>query len=144
MRERAEAEEIAQEALLRAHRHWARLRDPGRFQAWLVRVAWRLALDRTRAARRRAQREREAARQAIAGAGRSESSEFHFALAEEIERLPRKLRAPLILAAVEGYDMREVARRLGVPEGTVKSRLFAARQRLAERLEWVAENTKRT
>lgn len=143
LRDRAEAEEVAQEALLRAHRHGARLREPERFQAWLVRVAWRLALDRTREARRRARREREAARQVAALTGRAQPKEFHFALAEEIERLPRKLRAALLLAAVEGYDTREVARRLGVPEGTVKSRLFAARARLAERLEWAAGNTER-
>jgi RNA polymerase sigma-70 factor (ECF subfamily) len=141
LRDRADAEEIAQEALLRAHRHFPRLRDRERFRAWLVRVTWRLALDRMREARRRAQREREVSRQAAEAAGRSKSREFHSALAREIERLPRKLRQVMILAAVEGYDIREVARLLGVPEGTVKSRLFLARKRLMERLEWVAEDT---
>ncbi len=72
LRDRADAEEIAQEALLRAHRHFRRLRDPERFRAWLVRVTWRLALDRMRAARRRERREAEAGRAAIAAAGQSE------------------------------------------------------------------------
>jgi len=141
VRNRADAEEIAQEALLRAHRHFRRLRDPERYRAWLVRVTWRLALDRVRAARRRERRESEAGRQAAEAAGRAKSREFHFALAREIERLPRKLRTVLILAAVQGYDIREVARLVNVPEGTVKSRLFLARKRLMERLEWVADST---
>jgi RNA polymerase sigma-70 factor (ECF subfamily) len=141
VRDRADAEEIAQEALLRAHRHFRRLRERARFRAWLVRVTWRLALDRMREGRRRAKREREAGRLAAEAAGHAKSREFHFALAQEIERLPRKLRKVMILAAVQGYDMREVAKLLGVPEGTVKSRLFLARKRLMERLEWVAEDT---
>ena len=141
LRDRADAEEIAQEALLRTHRHFRRLRERERFRAWLVRVTWRLALDRMREARRRERREREASRQAAAGAGRAESQEFHFALAREIERLPKKLRKVMILAAVQGYDIGEVAKFLDVPEGTVKSRLFLARKRLMERLEWLAEDT---
>ncbi|MDE3137055.1 MAG: RNA polymerase sigma factor [Acidobacteriota bacterium] len=143
VRDRADAEEIAQEALLRAYRHFPELRKRERFRAWMVRVTWRLALDRIRAKRRRVRRELDIGQQAIAAAGSAKSREFHFALAEEIERLPRKLRKVMILAAVQGYDVREVARLLDVPEGTVKSRLFLARKRLIERLEWVAEDTER-
>jgi RNA polymerase sigma-70 factor (ECF subfamily) len=143
LRQRADAEEIAQEALLRAHRNFGRLREPARFRSWLVRVTWRLALDRIRAARRRQRREQAAGEQAaIAGAGESRSREFHYALAEEIQRLPRKLRQVLLLAAVGGYNTREVAQRMHLPEGTVKSRLFLARKRLAERLEWIADDTR--
>ena len=141
VRERGDAEEIAQEALLRAYLHFPRLRDRARFEAWLVRVAWRLAMDHLRAARRRERREIETGRQMALAATPIESCEFRFALAEEIERLPRKLRMVLILAAVEGYDVAEIARLAGVPEGTVKSRLFLARKRLAERLEWIAGDT---
>ncbi|HEV2388168.1 MAG TPA: RNA polymerase sigma factor [Candidatus Acidoferrales bacterium] len=144
VRDRAEAEEIAQEALLRAHRHWPRLRNRERIRAWLVRVAWRLALDRQRAERRRERREQAAWALGPGAAGRTQSREFHFSLAREIERLPRKLRTTLLLAAVEGYNMGELARTLGVPEGTVKSRLFEARKRLVEKLQWIADDTKRT
>jgi RNA polymerase sigma factor (sigma-70 family) len=143
VRDRADAEEIAQEALLRAYRHFHGLRKRERFRAWLVRVTWRLALDRIRAERRRARRELNIGQQAIAAAGSAKSREFYFALAQEIERLPRKLRKVMILAAVQGYDMGEVARLLDVPEGTVKSRLFLARKRLMERLEWVVEDTEK-
>ncbi len=142
VRERGDAEEIAQEALLRAYRHFPRLRARARFEAWLVRVAWRLAMDHLRAGRRRERREWEAGRRSALAATPKESREFRLALVEEIERLPRKLRMVLILAGIEGYDTQEISRLAGVPEGTVKSRLFLARKRLAERLEWIADDTK--
>src|ERR1700679_471528 len=57
LRNSAEAEDVAQEAMLRAYRNFHRLRDRERFRSWLVRLAWRLALDRIRAAGRRERRE---------------------------------------------------------------------------------------
>src|ERR1700691_137570 len=57
LRNSAEAEDVAQEAMLRAYRNFHRLRDRERFRAWLVRTAWRLALDRIRATGRRERRE---------------------------------------------------------------------------------------
>ena len=56
------------------------------------------------------------------------------ALWAAIDTLPEKLRVVIVLASIEGHDMREVAALLRVPEGTVKSRLFLARQRLKEAL----------
>src|SRR5258708_29024051 len=53
LRNTADAEDVAQEALLRAFRQFERLRDRNRFRAWLVRIAFRLALDRLRSAKRR-------------------------------------------------------------------------------------------
>jgi RNA polymerase sigma-70 factor (ECF subfamily) len=44
LRQREDAEDVAQEALLRAYRHFRRLRDRDRFRSWIVRVAWRLAI----------------------------------------------------------------------------------------------------
>src|SRR5574337_1093848 len=57
LRNRDDAEDVAQEAFLRAYQSFSRLRDRDRFRAWLVRITWRLALDRIRAARRRETRE---------------------------------------------------------------------------------------
>src|SRR5438445_7146871 len=57
LRHTADAEDVAQEALLRAYRQFDRLRDRNRFRGWLVRIAFRLALDRLRSAKRREQRE---------------------------------------------------------------------------------------
>ena len=55
---------------------------------------------------------------------------------QAIDGLPEKLRLVTVLAGIEGHDLKEVGLLLGLPEGTVKSRLFLARQRLKERLEW--------
>ncbi len=141
---REDAEDVAQEALVRAHRNFHRLRDRERFRAWLVRVAWRLAIDRQRA------RGRQQRRDLAAGAPPASPSvedlaawrEFGEHLHRAMDELPEKLRLALVLAAVEGYNMREAAGLLGVPEGTVRSRLHAARKRLAERLRWIVGGTK--
>ncbi len=53
LRQRQDAEDVAQEALVRAYRKLSSLRDRERFRAWLVRISWRLAIDHRRSARRR-------------------------------------------------------------------------------------------
>src|SRR5436309_8521015 len=57
LRNTADAEDVAQEALLRAYKSFDRLRDRSRFRGWLVRISFRLALDRLRSAKRREQRD---------------------------------------------------------------------------------------
>lgn len=59
-----------------------------------------------------------------------------------IAALPEKLRLVVVLAGIEGHDMREVGALLEVPEGTVKSRMFLARKQLKERLSWMVTGTK--
>jgi RNA polymerase sigma-70 factor, ECF subfamily len=146
LRNREDAEDVAQEAFLRAYRNFHRLRDRERFRAWLARIAWRLALDRRRAAGRRERRE--LASVDLASAPTAEdltaSREFQRHLERAIDELPKKLRLALILAAIEGHDLREVARLLGLPEGTVKSRLHLARKQLAEKLRWAVNPTRKS
>ena len=55
---------------------------------------------------------------------------------DAIDALPEKLRIVIVLAGIQEHDVHEVARLLDIPEGTVKSRLFLARQQLKERLQW--------
>src|SRR5262245_48994669 len=57
LRQREDAEDVAQEAFIKAHRNFGRLRDRTRFRAWLVRLTWRLAIDRQRMNRRQAKRD---------------------------------------------------------------------------------------
>jgi len=137
VRNQSDAEDVAQEAFIRAYRRLAALRDPGKFRAWLLRITWRLALDWRRAHKRRATREDNAARDiALVGDGAADAD----ARAAEarlwalIDGLPDRLRLVVVLSAIEGHGVREVAALLGVPEGTVKSRLFDARRRLQEQL----------
>jgi RNA polymerase sigma-70 factor (ECF subfamily) len=145
LRHREDAEDVAQEAFLRAHRAFASLRDRERFRAWLVKVAFRLALDRQRGARRRLRHEEAAG---IEAAERGPSAEEELAreqvrenVWEAVNALPEKLRIVTVLAAIEGLALREVARLLDLPEGTVKSRLHLARKALAESLRWLASDT---
>jgi len=139
LRNPADAEDVAQEALLRAYQKFDRLKDVTRFRAWLVRITFRLALDRWRSARRRELRETEWALPERRAAPPSTeelaaSSVFHARLEKALEELPEKLRLVLLLAAIEGYTLEEVAEMLSVPVGTVKSRLFHGRKALAEKL----------
>jgi RNA polymerase sigma-70 factor, ECF subfamily len=148
LRNDADAEDVAQEALLRAFRRIDRLREAQRFRGWLVRIVFRLALDRARSAKRRESRETEWARPArrpapLTAEELAASDEFqrHFDLA--LEALPEKLRLVLLLAAMEGHTLEEVAAMLNLPVGTVKSRLFAGRKKLAEKLQCYVTNTKK-
>jgi RNA polymerase sigma-70 factor (ECF subfamily) len=141
LRQRQDAEDIAQEAFARAYRRFGALRDPARFRAWIVRVTWRLAIDRWRAERRRAAREEAAFTPAegnteeLAGAAQRAAR-----LWTAIDALPEKLRLTIVLSAIEGHDVNEVAALLGIPAGTVKSRLFLARKALAETLKCLAHD----
>jgi RNA polymerase sigma-70 factor, ECF subfamily len=133
----ADAEEVAQEALVRAYRHFSQLRDAAHFQAWLVRVTWRLAIDRQRSSARRQRREQAALANEPMPLTVEEtalSREFERRLEQAVDSLPEKLRRVVVLAAIEGYDTRETATLLRLPEGTVRSRLHRARRLLAEKL----------
>jgi len=133
---RADAEDVAQEAFLRAYRNFAGLRERSRFRAWLVRITWRLAIDRWHAARRRLRREEAVADPPPAQSVEAAAAwrEFEARLRSAVEELPEKLRLVLVLVAIEGHGTQEAAALLGLPEGTVKSRLFLARKKLAEKL----------
>jgi RNA polymerase sigma-70 factor (ECF subfamily) len=137
VRHRQDAEDVAQEAFARAYMRFAQLRDRDRFRAWLVRMTWRLALDRRRSENRRLMRETAVAPRAAHDTAETDAiaGERASRLWAAIDALPDKLRITIVLSAIEGYDTREVARSLGLPEGTVKSRLFLARKRLAESLQ---------
>jgi RNA polymerase sigma-70 factor, ECF subfamily len=157
LRHRQDAEDVAQEAFVKAYRSFRELRDRARFRAWLVRMTWRLAIDRQRADRRREAREHNrgglrhmspaAEESPVAQAFRPQAVEEMMSrertelLWHAIDALPEKLRVVVVLANIEGHDVREVAALLGLPDGTVKSRLFLARQRLKEKLQWVLSDT---
>ena len=144
LRNREDAEDIAQEAFAKAYRSFAHLRDRGRFRAWLVRMTWRMALDRQRSNRRRMARDLTATQAAAhyhveadlqVGLHARERAEH---LWRAIDTLSEKLRIVIVLAGIHGHDIKEVAALLELPEGTIKSRLFSARQQLKEALSWMA------
>lgn len=159
LRHREDAEEVAQEAFAKAYRSFRQLRDRERFRAWLVRMTWRMAIDRQRANRRRAAREERASGGPAHGGDRRglvpadgvvadlqvslEARERAAHLWRAIDDLSEKLRVVIVLAGIQGHDIREVAALLQLPEGTVKSRLFDARQQLKEALAWMANDQPR-
>ena len=145
LRRREDAEDVAQEAFLRAHRSFASIRDRERFRGWLVRTSFRIALDRIRGEKRRARREETVAMEARVAEDSAEDhaarGELRARVAEAVAALPEKLRLVTVLVAIEEQDLASVARLLELPEGTVKSRLHRARRELAERLRWLASDT---
>ena len=144
LRQREDAEDVAQEAFAKAYRSFRQLRERDRFRAWLVRMTFRMAIDRQRANKRRLTREGvEAGLQARLTSATTGDAMLANERAEQlwlaIDALPEKLRLVIVLAGIQGHDIREVATLLDVPDGTVKSRLFLARQQLKERLSWMNE-----
>jgi RNA polymerase sigma-70 factor (ECF subfamily) len=135
LRNDADAEDVAQEAMLRAHRRFDRLRDRARFRAWLVRISFRIALDGLRAIKRRQVREAQWVLENSHNAvHQGDNAEFQRQFDRAMDELPEKQRLVLFLAAMEGHTLEEVSQLLAVPIGTVKSRLFFARKTLAEKL----------
>src|SRR5882757_7426225 len=148
LRNTADAEDVAQEALLRAYRRFDRLRDRTRFRAWLVRIAFRMALDRLRSGKRRELRDTawsQPERQPPAANAEdlAASNEFEAHLENALSELPEKLRLVLLLAAMEGHTIDEIGVMLGISTGTVKSRIFYARKQLAEKLRCYANTLKK-
>jgi RNA polymerase sigma-70 factor (ECF subfamily) len=132
----ADAEEVAQEAFLRAYQKFQSLREAEKFRAWVNRIAFRLALNRQRGRRRRLTRETAwhavGTGETVDGTRNAEERVLVERLRNEIEGLPEKLRRVLQLSIVEEMDATDVGVALGIPAGTVRSRLHTARKLLLE------------
>jgi RNA polymerase sigma-70 factor (ECF subfamily) len=132
----ADAEDVAQEAFLRAFQKSATLREAEKFRAWINRIAFRLALNRQRGARRRLARDTAwhttEIRASIDGEKEAEQKMMLEDLRGKIEGLPEKLRSALRLSLVAGMEAEDVGATLGIPAGTVRSRVHAARKLLLD------------
>lgn len=137
-----DALDLSQEAFVRAYRARATI-DPDRpFYAWLYQIVRRLCFNFLRDKKTRRRKLEEAApwltylaTDAAADPGRSaERSELRARLEAAIEKLSEREREVLVLREFEGLKYREIAELLGIPIGTVMSRLYTARRSLAELL----------
>src|SRR3989442_3360753 len=136
---RAEAEEIAQEVFLRAHRAVADFRGDARLGTWLYAIASRLCLNRLASPDRRVARGDEVLADVAAptpdAAAAAERAELDAALRAAIAELPEDRRLVLVLRDIEGLSYEEIAEALALEPGTVRSRLHRARLQLKEKLE---------
>jgi RNA polymerase sigma-70 factor (ECF subfamily) len=137
---RAEAEEIAQETFLRAHRALADFRGEARLGTWLYGIAARLCLNRLASSERRHPRADDDALDRVPAnvadaATALERTELEAALHQAIAELPDERRIVVVLRDVEGLAYEEIAEALGLELGTVRSRLHRARTELKAKLE---------
>lgn len=132
LRQGHEAEDLVQETFLRAYLHLHELREPRAFGRWLNQTALRLALNH-------AQRSQpilsldELAPIASHPDPTAQTADLHWAMqgmASCIEALPPAYRVTLLLREQAGLSYEEIAAHLGIPIGTVRSRLATARQHL--------------
>ena len=138
----ADAADATQETFIAAWRQMRKLRDPARLEAWLARIAVNAARMTVRGRRRRSIREirgLDAVTLTVAAdpapSGFSPAERDARKLAAALDRLDPEKRAILALRHLEGRGIPEIAAALGIPEGTVKSRLFAARKALQIQLD---------
>src|SRR5260370_10959002 len=123
LRNTADAEDVAQEAMLRAYRQFERLRDRNCYRASLVRIAFRLPLDRLRSGKRREQRDTlwsqpEHQPRSATAEDLSASNEFQPHLEAALAELPENLRLVLLLAAMEGTTTAETSALMSLSPGT--------------------------
>jgi RNA polymerase sigma-70 factor (ECF subfamily) len=125
---RDEAEECVQEAFVRAWAHRRKLDRAEYPEAWVRTTAYRLAVSRWR----RTTRGRRPADRALGAATETAApSETHVALVAALKQLPEAQRQALVLHHLADLPVHQVAREVGVPEGTIKARLSRGRAALA-------------
>ncbi len=132
LRNTQDSDDVVQETFLKLYRSraWKRMADE---KAFLARAAWRIAVDQLRKAPKNAPGEHAAStgenpeQAAIA-------SDWSSAVYRLIDALPEELRQPLALSSLEELNSREIAEVMGIPEGTVRTRIMRARQILKQRL----------
>jgi RNA polymerase sigma-70 factor (ECF subfamily) len=140
VRDHAEAEDISQETFLRAMKH-GRLGRIENHKAWLVTIAWRVAVERAK--RRKAEPIEDILdtlhstdkppEEAIDAEKRAEI------LRRLIESLPNDLRQVIVLSTVEEMNSADIASAMGIPEGSVRTRMMRARQLMKQKLAMLLE-----
>jgi len=155
IRDPAEIEDVAQEAFIKAYRALPNFRGESAFYTWLYRIAINTAKNYLVAQGRRAptqtETEIEDAENFDDGdALRTEDTPDRMLLSKQvaeavnraIERLPEELRTAIVLRELEGLSYDEIAVSMNCPIGTVRSRIFRAREAVAEELRPILETSK--
>ncbi|HZU39097.1 MAG TPA: RNA polymerase sigma factor [Gemmataceae bacterium] len=124
--------DVLQETWLRVFRSIHRLEDPRRLRPWLYRIAHGLVVDRIRQAVSQAHAEQARALPLDAAAEETFTAEDAAAIHRALETLDTKHREVLILHFLEDMPLADIAGVIGCPVGTIKSRVFYAKQALKE------------
>ena len=130
-----DAEDAFQATFLVLARKASRLKDREAVGSWLYGVAYRASLGaRASGLRRKAKEQQVETMPHPIVVPAEDQSELLAVLDRELSRLPEKYRLPVVLCELEGRSRKEAARQLGLPEGTLSSRLATARKTLAKRM----------
>ena len=141
LRNQQDAEDAVQEAFLRVLRHRETLGEIRDHRVWLVRIVWNIVLDRKRRAKTRPETDdiadlaRVMPATGLSAEQRAAALQHHAQVLGCVEQLPAREREVLLLSAFEELSSVEIAAVLGVTESSVRSRLFRARNLMAERLQ---------
>jgi RNA polymerase sigma-70 factor (ECF subfamily) len=152
LRNRPDAEDAVQECFLRVLKNKDRLHKVRNAKTWLARVGWNTALDKRRSTAPVFSMDDDelgaAALESLADAGPRADDQLAGQQMQELLRrliagLPQELREPLELSTVQELNSAEIAEVMEIPEASVRTRLFRARQQLKEKLAVLLE-AKRT
>lgn len=125
LRERADAEEAAQDVFWRLYKNLKKFDTERALEPWLFRITWNVCKDRLR--RRRTS---QPIPEGLTGPEATETTLLLGEVRAAIERLPDRERAALLLREVDGLETEEVAARLGTTPVTVRSQIARARSKL--------------
>jgi RNA polymerase sigma-70 factor (ECF subfamily) len=146
LRNHHDAEDAVQECFLRALKYGKDLEHVRNPKTWLGRIAWTVALDRRAAHARSSMVDREPANLLEQLPDHQPAQDDQLAvqqmrqlLERMIATLPEELRQPLELSTVQELNSAEIAGLMGIPEGSVRTRLLRARRILKEKLSSVLE-----
>jgi len=132
LRNTQDAEDVVQETFLRLYRNgaWETILDE---RAFLARVAWRLSVDKVRS-RRGPSPVPNSVDLSCTPEQTAITGNWTAAVHRLIDALPEDLRQPLALSAIDELSSPEIAAMMGIPEGTVRTRIMRARQILKTKL----------
>lgn len=138
-----EASDALQDALISAYRRADQFRGDSAVTTWLHRIVVNASLDRLRRRAVRAAQPLPDDNDALPGAvvadpvDHMDRREIQLVVTQALAELPEDQRAAILLVDVEGWSVEDAARMLDCPEGTVKSRCFRGRAKLAKRLDFL-------
>jgi RNA polymerase sigma-70 factor (ECF subfamily) len=130
----AEAEDVAQEAFLKAYRALASFRGDSAFYTWLYRIAINTAKNALVSNRRRPVDFDLDLQDPDTPEGVLLTEEIRSVVEKAMEQLPEDLRTAIVLRELEGLSYEEIAEAMDCPVGTVRSRIFRAREAIDKKL----------